>query len=99
MSWVQMSTDGRQQNNAGAIVEDAQERPSGSPKNRAKNSRQTNIDDVETGLADTLIYLTRLADKLDVDLLAAAISKIKLNEQKYPVKKAKGNAQKYTEYG
>jgi len=42
--------------------------------------------------------LIRLADKLDVDLLAAAISKIELNEQKYPVEKAKGNAKKYTEY-
>ena len=55
------------------------------------------LAEVETELADTLIYLVRLADKLDIDLLKAAQSKIELNEQKYPVDKAKGNAKKYTE--
>jgi len=54
-------------------------------------------DEVETELADTLIYLIRLADKLDIDLLTAAKNKIDVNEQKYPVDKAKGNAKKYTE--
>ncbi|MEE9421733.1 MAG: nucleotide pyrophosphohydrolase [Gammaproteobacteria bacterium] len=55
--------------------------------------------EVETELADTLIYLIRLADKLDIDLLTAAQNKIEVNEQKYPVEKAKGNAKKYTELG
>jgi len=48
-------------------------------------------------LADTFIYLIRLADKLDIDLLKAAKDKIDINEQKYPVDKARGNAKKYTE--
>ena len=65
---------------------------------QSKNLPQSKLDEVETELADTLIYLIRLADKLDIDLLAAAISKIELNEQKYPVDKVKGNAKKYTEY-
>jgi len=55
------------------------------------------LAEVETELADTLIYLIRLADKLDIDLLKAAESKIEANEQKYPVDKARGNAKKYTE--
>jgi len=38
-----------------------------------------------------------LADKLDIDLLVAAKNEIELNEHKYPVHKAKGNAKKYTE--
>ena len=59
---------------------------------------QNKLKEVETELADTLIYLIRLADKLDVDLLNATLDKIKLNEQKYPVNKAKGNAKKYTEF-
>jgi hypothetical protein len=42
--------------------------------------------------------LIRLADKLDIDLLAAAQNKIKLNGQKYPVEKSRGNAKKYTEF-
>jgi len=50
------------------------------------------------GLADTLIYLIRLADKLDINLMTAAQSKIEVNERKYPVDKAKGSAKKYTEY-
>jgi len=64
---------------------------------QSKNLPEDKLDEVETELADTLIYLIRLADKLDIDLMAAAVSKIELNEQKYPVEKAKGNAKKYTE--
>jgi NTP pyrophosphatase (non-canonical NTP hydrolase) len=64
---------------------------------QSKSLPQNKLDEVETELADTLIYLIRLADKLDIDLLAAAQSKIEVNEQKYPVDKAKGTAKKYTE--
>ena len=35
-------------------------------------------------LADVLIYLTRLADQLGIDMLAAAADKMALNAQKYP---------------
>ena len=52
---------------------------------------------VREEMADVLNYLVRLADKLDVDLLAAARDKIALNAQKYPVDKARGNAKKYSE--
>ena len=65
---------------------------------QSKNLPPNKLDEVETELADTLIYLIRLADKLGIDLLAAAQSKIELNEQKYPVDKTKGSAKKYTEY-
>ena len=64
---------------------------------QSKRLPQETFDEVKTELADTLIYLIRLADKLDIDLLVEAQSKIELNEQKYPVDKAKGNAKKYTE--
>jgi len=53
--------------------------------------------EVAMELADVFIYLVRLADKLHVDLFAVAQEKIKINEKKYPVEKAKGNAKKYTE--
>ncbi len=49
-------------------------------------------------LADILIYLIRIADKLDVDLIAAAESKILLNETRYPIAKVKGKARRANEY-
>ena len=52
---------------------------------------------VREELADVLIYLVRLADKLDVELLAAAHDKLVLNAAKYPADKARGNSRKYTE--
>jgi dCTP diphosphatase len=51
--------------------------------------------EVAEELADVLLYLIRLADKLDVDLAAAAAEKIKINARKYPVNKARGTHQKY----
>jgi NTP pyrophosphatase (non-canonical NTP hydrolase) len=51
---------------------------------------------VREELADVLLYLIRLADKLDIDLAAAARDKIALNAQKYPVEKSRGSALKYT---
>ena len=48
-------------------------------------------------LADVLLYLTRLADVLGIDLVAAGRRKLRLNARKYPVAKARGNARKYTE--
>jgi dCTP diphosphatase len=55
-------------------------------------------DAVEKELADVLIYLVRLADRLEIDLLAAAAAKIESNERKYPVQQARGNARKYTTF-
>ena len=48
-------------------------------------------------IADVLLYLVRLADKLNVDLLDAAANKIAVNARKYPVDKARGNSRKYTD--
>ena len=50
------------------------------------------------GVAQCPRNLIRLADKLDINLTTAAQRKIEVNERKYPVEKAKGNAKKYTEY-
>ena len=53
-------------------------------------------DAVRQEVADVLIYLTRLADLLDIDLLDAAADKLAINARKYPVDKAHGNALKYS---
>ncbi len=53
---------------------------------------------VSEELADILIYLIRLADRLGIDLIKETYRKIEINELKYPVQKVKGRANKYTEY-
>lgn len=65
---------------------------------QSNNLTQDVLDEVSNELADSLLYLVRLADKLDIDLMTAAQKKMKLNGQKYPVEKARGNAKKYTEF-
>lgn len=49
-------------------------------------------------LADTFVYLLRIAEVLEIDLIEAANQKIELNAKKYPVDKARGSNAKYTEY-
>jgi NTP pyrophosphatase (non-canonical NTP hydrolase) len=65
-----------------------------------EQSRTLSAEDkqkVTNEIADVLIYLVRLADRLDVNLLEAARDKIARNAEKYPVEKARGNAKKYTD--
>ena len=52
---------------------------------------------VEQEMADVLLYLVRLADRLGVDLERAAFEKIELNAGKYPVEKSRGSSRKYDE--
>lgn len=49
---------------------------------------------VRAEAADVLIYLTRLADRLDIDLLAAAEEKMARNAEKYPVAECRGSARR-----
>ena len=49
-------------------------------------------------MADVLVYLVRLADKLEVDLFAAVQEKMVLNREKYPAELVRGDARKYDEY-
>lgn len=53
---------------------------------------------VEEEIADIQLYLIRLADKLDIDVLSAVERKFRKNETRYPADKVRGSARKYTEY-
>ena len=53
---------------------------------------------VRDEMADVLVYLVRLADKLDVDLLDAAAKKIEKNALKYPAERVRGSMKKYSDY-
>lgn len=50
---------------------------------------------VREELADVLLYLVRLADRLEVDLADAARRKMAINATRYPVAAAKGRSDKY----
>ncbi len=49
-------------------------------------------------MADIFIYLLRLSERLDIDLLQAVKEKMQINAEKYPADKVRGSARKYTEY-
>jgi NTP pyrophosphatase (non-canonical NTP hydrolase) len=49
-------------------------------------------------LADVFIYSLLLAHESGFDITEAVNKKLHANEKKYPVKKAKGLARKYTEF-
>lgn len=56
------------------------------------------LKEVAQELADVLIYCYQLADILGLDVEQIIHSKLDLNEEKYPVDKAKGSSSKYTEF-
>lgn len=65
--------------------------------------QSTNLDAekqavVAEELADILLYLVRLSDRLDVDLMDAALRKLDKNAVKYPADQVRGSAKKYSEY-
>jgi NTP pyrophosphatase (non-canonical NTP hydrolase) len=49
-------------------------------------------------LADILIYLIRLCQRLDIDPIAAAYEKIAINEARYPAHRVRGDARRADEY-
>lgn len=49
-------------------------------------------------LADIFIFLLRISDQLNVDLIEITKRKMELNNKRYPVDKVKGSSKKYNEY-
>ena len=49
-------------------------------------------------MADILIYLIRIADQLDIDLITMANKKIELNEIRFPVDKVHGKAERGVDF-
>ena len=55
------------------------------------------LDNVKDELADVFLYCLLMADSLGIDLVDTAKLKLKKNNEKYPVEKARGKSNKYTE--
>ena len=55
-------------------------------------------DEVALELADILIYLIRLGERLDIDLVEAAYRKLAINKARYPKDRVRGDARRAEEY-
>lgn len=62
--------------------------------NQAKPNKETEIAEE---LSDVLYWLIMLSNHYKIDLLTSLNNKMNKNELKYPVDKAKGKSDKYTE--
>jgi dCTP diphosphatase len=66
-------------------------------EDQSRNLPPGKLDEVAAELADVMLYLVQIADKLDVDLLQAAADKLARNEKRYPIDRARGSSKKYNE--
>lgn len=64
----------------------------------SRNISGKKLEEVSHEIADTFVYLLRLTQVLDIDIIKAAEAKIQLNAKKYPAELARGSNAKYTEY-
>jgi len=65
---------------------------------QSKSLPPDKLEEIKEEIADVMIFLINLADKLGIDLLEAAKEKIQKNKKNYPAAKVRGKALKYTEY-
>jgi NTP pyrophosphatase (non-canonical NTP hydrolase) len=79
---------------AGEVVEHFQWMTEAESRNLSAETKEK----VGQELADTFVYLLRIAEVCGIDLLAATHAKIDLNAKKYPADKARGSNAKYTKY-
>lgn len=62
-----------------------------------KNANEANTEKIKEELADVFAFAFLLAEKYQFDVKEIILEKIKRNEEKYPIDKAKGTAKKYDE--
>lgn len=67
-------------------------------QDESKNLSPEKLEEVKQEIADVMIFLTNLADKLGIDPIEAAKEKLEKNRKNYPADKVRGKALKYTEY-
>ena len=58
---------------------------------------EDNREAISHEVADILIYLLIFASECGIDLEKSVLEKLRINEDRYPVDKAKGSSKKYTE--
>lgn len=63
----------------------------------SEESIEKKLDNVKDELADVLIYSILFADSINVDINQIITEKLEKNSTKYPIDKAFGKKEKYTE--
>jgi dCTP diphosphatase len=63
----------------------------------SQNQSPEALEGVRQEVADVLLYLIRISDKLGIDPIAAAQDKIAMNAKKYPVDLSRGSSKKYNQ--
>ena len=61
----------------------------------SKNLSSKDLESAKEEIADIMIYLLRLSEKLNINIDEAVKEKIEINKTKYPVELSKNNAIKY----
>lgn len=61
------------------------------------SDEEYDLQHVKEELADVMVYSQNLLDKLGLDADEIVNMKMTMNEEKYPVEKAKGKADKYNQ--
>ena len=62
-----------------------------------KDAKDVKIEKIREELADVFNYALLIADKYQLDVKEIVMEKLAKNAVKYPVEKAKGKSDKYTE--
>jgi NTP pyrophosphatase (non-canonical NTP hydrolase) len=62
-----------------------------------KTAEEVNIEKLKEELADVLIFAHLLARNHNLDIREIILNKIKINEKKYPIEKARNTMKKYSE--
>ncbi|ENT2938422.1 MULTISPECIES: nucleotide pyrophosphohydrolase [Klebsiella pneumoniae complex] len=63
----------------------------------SKNLNSKQLTEAEQEVADILLYLLQISEKLNINILDAAYKKLEANDKKYPIEACFGSAKKYTE--
>lgn len=67
-------------------------------EDQSRSPEAGKLESIKQEIGDVLIYLVRLADQLNVDVLECGFDKLAINHSKYPADTVRGSAKKYTEY-
>ena len=65
---------------------------------QSRNLPPETLEELREEIGDVFIYLSELAEKLEIDPVEAAKVKLEMNKRKYPATLVKGKADKYTKY-